>query len=93
MEDAHLENVSWGSRPELVKIKRLELQVALLPLIRGDIDVRRFILVEPDILLERDKSGRWNMGLKREEGEADAEMKQGEVTEKWELPLLALNCL
>ncbi len=93
VEDAHLENVSWGSRPELVKINRLELQVALLPLIRGDIDVRRFILVEPDILLERDKSGRWNMGLKREEGKADAEVKKEEEAEEWELPLFALNRL
>jgi uncharacterized protein involved in outer membrane biogenesis len=93
VEDAHLENVSWGSRPELVKINRLELQVALLPLIRGDIDVRRFILVEPDILLERDKSGRWNMGFKREEGGADAEVKEEEEAKEWELPLFALNQL
>ena len=34
VEDAHLENVSWGSRPELVKINRLELQVALEQFLR-----------------------------------------------------------
>ena len=83
VEDAHLENVSWGSRPELVKINRLELQVALLPLIRGDIDIRRFILVEPDILLERDNSGRWNIGLKGEKGKADAELKKAMTHPKW----------
>ena len=93
VEDAHLENVSWGSRPELVKIKRLELQVALLPLIRGDIEVRRFILVEPDILLERDKSGKWNIGFKREKGEADAGAKREAVANEWEMPLFALNQL
>ncbi len=93
VEDAHLENVSWGSRPELVKINRLELQVALLPLIRGDIEVRRFVLVEPDILLERDNSGTWNIGFKREKGEAEAGVK-GEVTSgEWGLPLFALNQL
>ena len=93
VEDAHLENVSWGSRPELVKINRLELQVALLPLIRGDIDIRRFILVEPDILLERDHSGRWNIGLKGEKGKAGAEVKEGEMAQEWQLPLFALNQL
>jgi uncharacterized protein involved in outer membrane biogenesis len=93
VEDAHLENVSWGSRPALVKINRLELQVALLPLIRGDIEVRRFILVEPDILLERDKSGRWNIGFKPEKGEANAGAKRGEAADGWELPLFALNHL
>jgi uncharacterized protein involved in outer membrane biogenesis len=93
VEDAHLENVSWGSRPELVKINRLELQVALLPLIRGDIEVRRFILVEPDILLERDKSGKWNIGFKREKGEADAGAKREAVANEWEMPLFALNQL
>ena len=93
VEDAHLENVSWGSRPDLVKINRLELQVALLPLIRGDIQVRRFILVEPDILLERDKSGTWNIGFKREKGEAEAGAKREEAANKWELPLFALNQL
>jgi uncharacterized protein involved in outer membrane biogenesis len=93
VEDAHLENVSWGSRPELVKINRLELQVALLPLLRGDIDIRRFILVEPDILLERDNSGRWNIGLKGEKGKAAAEVKKAGMAEEWELPLFALNQL
>ncbi len=93
VEDVRFENASWGSRPELAMIKRFELQVALLPLIRGDIDVRRLILVEPDILLETDKSGRWNIGVTGKKGEADAEVKEGEVTEEWELPLFALNRL
>jgi uncharacterized protein involved in outer membrane biogenesis len=93
VEDAHLENVSWGSRPDLVKINRLELQVALLPLIRGDIEIRRFILVEPDILLERDKSGTWNIGFKGEKGEAEAGGKREVAANEWELPLFALNQL
>jgi uncharacterized protein involved in outer membrane biogenesis len=93
VEDAHLENVSWGSRPELVKINRLELQVALLPLVRGDIEVRRFILVEPDILLERDKSGRWNIGFKGEKGGTEAEAKGEPAADAWNLPLFALNQL
>lgn len=93
VEDVRFENASWGSRPELAMIRRFELQVAILPLIRGDIDVRRLILVEPDILLETDKSGRWNIGVTEKKGEADAEVKGGEVKGKGELPLFALNRL
>jgi uncharacterized protein involved in outer membrane biogenesis len=59
-------NASWGSRPEMAKIKRLEVQVDLLPLISGEIKVNRFVLIEPDILLETDKQGRgnWIIGKK-----------------------------
>ena len=93
VEDVRFQNASWGSRPHLARIKRFELEVALLPLIHGDIDVRRFILVEPDILLERDPSGRWNIGLKGERREATPEVKEGEVAHKWGLPIFGLNRL
>ncbi len=32
MADVSLQNAPWGSRPEMVTIKRLEVQVALVPL-------------------------------------------------------------
>jgi uncharacterized protein involved in outer membrane biogenesis len=56
--DVGFQNAPWGSRPEMAKIKRLEVQVALFPLISGDIEVKRLILVEPDILIETDSSGK-----------------------------------
>ena len=31
VEDVRFQNASWGSRPEMAKIKRFELQVALIP--------------------------------------------------------------
>ena len=34
IEDVSFQNVSWGSRPEMAKIKRLELKLAVLPLFR-----------------------------------------------------------
>ena len=42
MDDMSFQNASWGSRPELARIKRFEIKVALLPLIGGQIDIRRF---------------------------------------------------
>lgn len=63
VEDVSLSNAAWGSRPEMVKLKRFELQAALLPLLSGNVQVKRLILVEPDILVETDAEGRGNWVL------------------------------
>ena len=60
VEDVRFANADWGSRPELVSVQRLELEVALLPLFSGDIQVNRLVVVGPDILLETDAQGRGN---------------------------------
>lgn len=60
LEDVQLANADWGSRPEMATFDRLEVEVALLPLLSGEIAVRRLTLVGPDILLETDPQGRGN---------------------------------
>jgi uncharacterized protein involved in outer membrane biogenesis len=55
------QNAQWGSRPEMVKLDRFEIQVALLPLIKRNIEIKRFILIDPDILIETNKSGKLNI--------------------------------
>jgi AsmA family protein len=59
--DVSFQNVSWGSRPEMVKIKRLEVQLAVLPLFKRIILFKRLILIEPDILIETNKTGNSNL--------------------------------
>jgi AsmA family protein len=58
--DVTLSNASWGTRPEMVKVGRFEVQVALLPLLSKQVDVKRLILLDTDILLETDRQGRGN---------------------------------
>lgn len=53
-------NASWGSRPEMLTLDRLEVEVELLPLLFGDIVVTRLVAVAPDLLLETDAGGRGN---------------------------------
>lgn len=60
VENVSFANAAWGSRKEMVTLKRFEMEMALLPLLSGKVDVRRLILVEPDILLETDKAGKGN---------------------------------
>ena len=64
VEDVSFQNIPWGSRSELAKIGRLEVQEAVLPLIDGIIAVKRLILVEPDILIETNSAGKSNLEFK-----------------------------
>ena len=59
-DQVRLGNVSWGSRPDMLRVRHVEGSIALLPLFRGDIQVRRLVLVEPDLLLETDRKGTGN---------------------------------
>lgn len=64
VKDVSFANAPWGSRPEMVKLGQFELEVALLPLIFRQIQVKRLVLVQPDILLETDAkgAGNWTFG-------------------------------
>lgn len=59
-EDVRFQNAPWGSRPDLATVKRIEVQVALLPILSGAFDLVRLRLVDPDIILEKDVTGRTN---------------------------------
>ncbi|MCA3261127.1 MAG: AsmA family protein [Telmatospirillum sp.] len=58
--DVTFANAAWGSRPEMVKVGRFEVQVALLPLLSKQIEIKRLVLADTDILLETDAAGRGN---------------------------------
>lgn len=59
-EEVSLANAPWGTRPEMVRLKRLEVQVELLPLVFGEVRVQKFILAGADILLETNAEGQGN---------------------------------
>jgi len=55
-----LGNADWGSEPDMLSVNRFEAEVALLPLLKKNIQVNRLILIEPHIYLETDKQGQGN---------------------------------
>lgn len=59
-EGIRFRNASWGSREEMLTAKQIEIQIALLPLLGGNIDVIGVKLVEPDLLLEINPAGEKN---------------------------------
>jgi uncharacterized protein involved in outer membrane biogenesis len=92
VEGVAFQNASWGSRPEMAKIKRFEVQVAVVPLISGHIDLKRLILIEPDILIETDKSGKSNLDFEAVK-KVDSIKKKEEAPreEKGKLPALTIT--
>jgi uncharacterized protein involved in outer membrane biogenesis len=60
VKDVTFANAEWGSRPAMARLAAMEVALAVLPLLRGEIAIERLVLVEPDILLETDAEGRGN---------------------------------
>ena len=59
-ESVRLANVEGGSAPAMAELESLEVQVALMPLLRGRVQVQSVVLVQPKILLEVLPDGRRN---------------------------------
>ena len=63
VEDVAFSNPPGFSRPQMATLRRLELQLSLLPLLSRRIEIDRLVLIQPDILLETDAAGHpnWQM--------------------------------
>jgi uncharacterized protein involved in outer membrane biogenesis len=69
IEDVKFANASWGSKPEMLSLDKFEVQVSLMPLLSGTIQVNRVILLALEILLETNKKGVGNWVLEIEQTE------------------------
>ena len=56
VEGVTFANAAWGSVPVMAKLKRLEVEAQLLPLLSGDIRVNRIVLIGLDALLEAESA-------------------------------------
>lgn len=79
-EDVTFANATWGSRKEMLRVKRVELTLRLLPLLHGEIVVGRLVLVEPDLLLETNEKGEGNWVFAQPDQAVSAEKPGGEGT-------------
>lgn len=69
--DIHLGNPKGFAEKDFASLKHIEVRVKLIPLISKDIQVKRFILEEPRIVLEKSKSGVTNWeGIGKKSAEA-----------------------
>ena len=83
-------NADWATAPEMVDIQRFEAEVAILPLLGGNIEVNRLILTGATINLERDADGQanWVFGDPAEAAPAANADSGGGGGEAFELPVI-----
>ncbi len=74
--DVRVGNAPWGKAPDLLSAKQLEMQVALLPLLRRHFELVRLNLVEPVIALETNRDGQLNWEPGAAQGALTAPEKQ-----------------
>ena len=71
LQGIRLQNAPWGSRSDMLSAQTVEVKVALIPLLRGELHIEELDLIEPDILLETDGNGQGNWELQLEEPESE----------------------
>ena len=72
VEDVSFQNAAWSSEPSLARVKRLQVQIAFLPLIMGKFDFARLVLLEPDVIVEFDGAGKSNFSFETSSEQKDA---------------------
>jgi uncharacterized protein involved in outer membrane biogenesis len=88
LQNVRLQNAPWGSRSDMLNVQKLEVKVALIPLLRGELHIEKLDLIEPDILLETDEIGQANWVLHVEEPGSEPPPQE---TEKGGGVVVALN--
>jgi uncharacterized protein involved in outer membrane biogenesis len=65
VEDVYLQNAAWGTQPNTIEAKRIEVQIGLLSLLRRTLDIKRLIVIEPSVLFEIDPQGKSNLAFEK----------------------------
>lgn len=71
VQNVSLANPPGFSRPQMATLERLDLKLALLPLLSHHVEITRLVLVKPDVILETDAHGRGNWQFTPEAAPAD----------------------
>ena len=89
VEGVSLGNAPWAGATPMLSVARFEARIALLPLLKKNIEVKRLLLVEPRIQLETDQNGRGNWLL--ETGPETTGQTTTAPADPMALPALAIN--
>ncbi len=63
LNDVHFANMKSGSRADMASMQQLAVHIPWLSLLDGEFKLDKFVINEPDILLETDKNGKANWQL------------------------------
>lgn len=77
IEDVRFANPPWAKEPNTLELERAEVAIALLPLLRGRVELPEVVLTKPVIALEKSPDGRNdNWTLAKQDG-PEADQKEG----------------
>lgn len=65
VSDITLANAGWASDPAMLRIQRIEVEIEIIPLLRGDLRIPRFHVEGVEVSLETDASGKGNWVLQQ----------------------------
>lgn len=69
-DDVTLQNAAWASRDDMLILEHVEVQLKLLPLIFGRIELNRLEITGFDLMLETDQQGNGNWQFESPDAEA-----------------------
>ena len=80
-EDVRLANVEGGGAPDMVRLRSLQAELKIWPLLRGVVEVDRFVLIDPEFHLEIAADGRpnWAFGVPADEQAPAGDQAAGET--------------
>jgi AsmA protein len=92
LSDLHLGNTSGFAEKDFLTLKSFEVRVKLLPLISKDIQIKRFVVNEPRILLVKNKDGgvNWEFSKGTPEKEEGSQKEEKAETPAGKTPKIGL---
>lgn len=70
VEQVALSNAKWGSQPQMISAKRVEVRIELIPLLSSEVKLEKLVLIEPKVLIEINKRGQSNLEFAPAPGKA-----------------------
>jgi len=80
LNDVGLSNAEWASSEEMVSVNRFELEVAIVPLLSSELQIKRLVVIDPVIELETraDGTANWALEVGEHSGEAAESSDSGD---------------
>ncbi|WP_448548507.1 AsmA family protein [Thalassotalea fusca] len=86
LSNVRLANIAEASRPDMAKIELIEIQIPYLSAITGNIALDKFVIRNPDVLLEKLTNGEVNWQIMQQGGDNSGNAEQKESGGSTQLP-------
>jgi len=88
LNDVHFSNMESGSQANMISMKQLAINIPWLSLFSGELKLEKFVIIEPNILLEKNKAGEvnWNLFSQSNSGSQKTENESKEPHQQNNIP-------